>query len=88
MTKVAAVSKAMRRLPVLDRIELLYELRSSVAADQRDIPVSKAQKTMIRERLAEIDEHPDRLMSEAELDREIQQALRRFGAGRRRKKAA
>ena len=87
MTKLA-VSRAMRRLPVLDRIELLDELCLSVAADQRDIPVPKAHKAMIKERLAEIEEHPERLMSEAELDRKVQQALRRFGAGKRRKNAA
>lgn len=84
MTK-ATVSKSMRRLPVADRIELLDELWHSIAADQRDIPVTAAQKAMIDERLDWIEKHPGQGMTLAEFRRKLQQTSRRMRAGHRRK---
>jgi putative addiction module component (TIGR02574 family) len=90
MTK-AAVSKSMRRLPLLDRMALLYELWLSILpdlADQRNVPLTKAQKRMVDKRLREIEEHPERGMPLKEFRKKLHQASRKKRAGNRRKNAA
>jgi putative addiction module component (TIGR02574 family) len=76
MMNKAAVSKSMRRLPVTDRIELLDELWHSIAADQRDIPVTEEHKTMIDQSLAEIEKNPGKGMSHAEFKKKLNQLAR------------
>jgi putative addiction module component (TIGR02574 family) len=83
----AALSKSLRKLPVMERLELIDELWHSVAADRDQIPVPDWQKEMIDASLAEVEARPDRGLTLEEFQRRIDRTIQKM-EGRRRKKTA